>query len=153
MGFSTFSGPLRAGTVREGAGVNTGVALLTQSATISFTDTSAKDLFTIPAGSQILNIAVYVTEAFDAGTNNVVNVRNGTTVIAAATATGAPLAVGFEGLPVDAQVGFYANVGTSDVTLNGIFAPTGTAATEGEATVVILYAQRAKDGSQNPTYA
>jgi hypothetical protein len=31
MSFSTFSGPLRSGTVKEGAGRNTGVVMLAQS--------------------------------------------------------------------------------------------------------------------------
>jgi hypothetical protein len=154
MAFTTFSGPLRAGTIREGADLNTGVAVLTQSNTIAFGDTSAKNLFKLPAGSQILGIAVYTTEEFDAGTNNVLNVRTGTTTIASVTATGAPITVGLSTVvPVNAQVAFFNNVGTSDVTINAIFAPTGTAATTGAATVIITYAQRTSSGAANPATA
>jgi hypothetical protein len=154
MAFTTFSGPLRAGTIREGADTNTGVAVLTQSNTIAFGDTSAKNLFKLPAGSQILGISVYTTVAFDAGTNNVINVRTGTTTIASVTATGAPITVGISTVaPVNAQVAFFNNVGTSDVTINAIFAPTGTAATTGAATVIITYAQRTAAGLANPVSA
>lgn len=154
MAFTTFSGPIRAGTIREGADTNTGVAVLTQSNTIVFGDTSAKNMFRLPAGSQILGIAVYTTTAFNAGTNNVINVRNGTTVIAAVTATAANITKGISTVvPVAAQVEFFDNVGTSDVTINAIFAPTGTAATTGAATVIITYAQRTAAGLSNPVSA
>jgi hypothetical protein len=143
MGASTFSGPVKAGTVREGAGVNAGNAVLSQSNTIVFGDTAAKNLFTLPAGSRILGVAVYTTVAFNAGTNNVINVRSGTTVVAAVTVTAGPIAVGLSTVaPVNAQVAFFNNVGTSDATINAIYAPTGTAATTGAATVIITYVQQ-----------
>jgi hypothetical protein len=143
MGASTFSGPVKAGTVREGAGVNAGNAVLSQSNTIVFGDTAAKNLFTLPAGSRILGVAVYTTVAFNAGTNNVINVRSGTTVVAAVTVTAGPIAVGLSTVaPVNAQVAFFNNVGTSDATINAIYAPTGTAATTGVATVIITYVQQ-----------
>jgi uncharacterized protein YjlB len=154
MSFSHFSGPVRAGTVRDGADRNTGVLVLTQSNTVAFSDTTAKNLVKIPAGSQILGISIYVTEEFNATTNNVLTVRNGTTAIAAITATAATIPVGVGTVAVvGAQVGFLNNVGTSDVTLNAIFAGTGTAATTGAATVIVTYAQRAANGSQVPASA
>ena len=61
MSFSTFSGPIRSGTQRYNPGRNTGLAVLTQSATIDMAGvalTSAapvQDLFTLPAGSKILS--------------------------------------------------------------------------------------------------
>lgn len=143
MGASTFSGPVKAGTVREGAGANAGNAVLSQSNTIVFGDTTAKNLFILPARSQILGIAVYTTAAFNAGTNNVINVRTGTTVIAAVTATAANITVGLSTVaPVNAQVAFFNDVGTADATINAIFAPTGTAATTGAATVIVTYVQQ-----------
>lgn len=154
MAFTTYSGPLRSGTVKEGASVNTGLAVLTQSNTVAFGDTSAKNLFRLPAGAQILGIQVYTTEAFNAGDDNVINIRNGTTVIAAVTVTGGPIAVGISTVaPVNAQVAFFNNVGTSDATLNAIFVPAGTAATTGAATVIVTYVQRARNGAQRPVSA
>lgn len=143
MGATTFSGPVKAGTVREGANLNAGNVVLSQANTIVFGDTVAKNVFTVPAGSRILSIAVYTTEEFDAGTNNVINVRSGTTVIAAVTATAASITVGLSTVvPVNAQVAFYNNVGTDDATINAIYAPTGDAATTGAATVIITYVQQ-----------
>jgi hypothetical protein len=61
MGFATFSGPFRLGTQRYGAGMNTGLPLLTQSATIDMNGVAltsaspAVNLFTLPAGSKILS--------------------------------------------------------------------------------------------------
>lgn len=143
MGQSTFSGPIKAGTVKEGADINVGNAVLSQSATVTFSDTTAKNLFIVPAGARILGVAVYTTTAFNAGTNNVLNVRTGTTTIAAVTGTSAPIAVGLSTVvPVNAQVAFYNGVGATDATINAIFAPTGAAATTGEATVIITYVQQ-----------
>jgi hypothetical protein len=143
MAKTTFSGPIRSGTVRQGAAANVGNAVLSQSATLAFGDTSAKNLFTLPANSQILGIAVYTTTAFNAGTDNVVNIRIGTDIIAAVTATGAPIAVGLSTVvPVNAQVAKFANVGTTDTTVNAIYAPTGAAATTGAATIIIQYVQK-----------
>jgi len=154
MSFSTFSGPIRAGTIREGADLNTGLTVLAQSNTVAFGDTAAKNIFKIPAGSQILGIAVYTTVEFNAGTNNVLHVRSGTTNIASVTATGAVIAVGLSTVvPVNAQVAFFNNVGATDATLNVIYAPTGDAATTGAATVIITYVQRAANGAQVPVSA
>jgi hypothetical protein len=143
MGATTFSGPVKAGTVREGAALNAGNVVLSQANTIVFGDTVAKNVFTVPAGSRILGIAVYTTEEFDAGTNNVINVRSGTTVIAAVTATAAPITVGLSTVvPVNAQVAFFNDVGLDDAVINAIYAPTGGAATTGAATVIITYVQQ-----------
>lgn len=143
MGATTFSGPVKAGTVREGAALNAGNVVLSQANTLVFGDTVAKNMFTLPAGSRILGIAVYTTVAFNAGTNNVINVRSGTTVIAAVTATAASITVGLSTVaPVNAQVAFFDNVGLDDATINAIYAPTGGAATTGAATVIITYVQQ-----------
>lgn len=83
MSFSTFSGPLRAGTVREGAGRNTGLVVLSQSydsgdltgATVGNYDVAA---FILPAGSQIMNILV----------DQVVAATSGTTTVSVGTASG-----------------------------------------------------------------
>ena len=83
MSFSTFSGPLRAGTVREGAARNTGLVVLSQSydsgdltgATTGNYDVAA---FTLPAGAQIVDIVV----------DQVVAATTGTTTISVGTASG-----------------------------------------------------------------
>ena len=42
MGFATFSGPVRSGTQRYGAGMNTGLPVLTQSTTVSSVHSSGR---------------------------------------------------------------------------------------------------------------
>jgi uncharacterized membrane protein len=107
--------------------------------TIAYTDTSAITIGTIPANSQIINVNIDVTTAFNAGTTN--NVTVGKTGSAAAYV--ASTAVGSTGRASVATTGVYsawANVGTSDVDYAMVtFSQTGTAATAGAARVTIVY--------------
>ena len=83
MAFTTFSGPVRSGTVKDGAGRNTGLAILAQSydsgditgATTGNYDVTA---FILPQGSQIVDIVV----------DQVVAAGTGTTTISVGTASG-----------------------------------------------------------------
>lgn len=93
MSFSTFSGPLRAGTVREGAGRNTGLTVLSQSydtGDLTGTTTGNYDVaaMILPAGSQIINIVVDQVVAATAGTTTVsVGTTSGGAELMAAVAT------------------------------------------------------------------
>jgi hypothetical protein len=83
MSFATFSGPLRSGTVKEGAGMNTGLVVLTQSydsGNLTGTTTGNYDVaaMVLPAGAQIISIFV----------DQVVAATTGTTTISAGTASG-----------------------------------------------------------------
>lgn len=83
MSFSTFSGPIRAGTVREGAAENTGLVVLAQSynsGDLTNTVQGNYDVaaFIIPAGSQIVDIVV----------DQVVAATSGTTTISVGTSSG-----------------------------------------------------------------
>ena len=69
MGTTTFSGPIKAGTVREGASANVGFTVMTQSAAITELAASTASSIIIPANSQIINIYVLVQTAWDGGTN------------------------------------------------------------------------------------
>jgi len=160
MSFSTFSGPVRAGTVREGAGRNTGLIVLAQSYTIPFgamlTSPAALAMYTIPAGAKIVDFGIEVTTAIttatnvgitigDSGTANkfVTTFNTGTSVARVSPAT---IAAAF-------QADDCKNVGTTDVTLY----VTPTAATNnaaaGEIVVTCYYIQRDSSGNANPTSA
>lgn len=162
MSFSTFSGPLRAGTVKEGAGENTGLVQLARSATIGFaamtTSPTAQALFTLPAGSKILRFNVEVVTAIsggsvtnvgltlgDSGTANkyVTTFNTGTSSAKVAQAT-------VDAAMVVAQTN---NLGTSDVTIYGTFTAAGGNPTAGSIVVTVEYMQRAADGSQVPASA
>jgi len=71
MATTTFSGPVKAGTVREGASANTGFVSMAQSAAVTEVNAFGTTEIIIPAGSQITNIYVLVTTAFDNGTNTI----------------------------------------------------------------------------------
>lgn len=154
MSFSTFSGPLRAGTVREGAGRNTGLVILGQSydsGDITGAATGNYDVtaFVIPRGAQIVDIVV----------DQVVAATNGTTTVSVGTASGgaqlmaavATTAGGrFRGVATAATQLAWQTSTTADTTVF-IRNVVGTAAlTAGRFIVTVLYIQRADNGAQNP---
>ena len=162
MGFSTFSGPLRSGTERYGAGRNTGVAVLTQAKTINMAGvalTSAppvQDLFTLPAGSKIISIIADKTVALTGNSISQVAMIVGNasddnqyleSVNLATTKGRAAQATVDAGLQVDDCE----NIGTSDVLLQATFTATTGDATAGQIVVTVVYVQRAQDGSANPS--
>lgn len=76
MSTTTFSGPVRAGTVREGAAVNAGLVILSQSydsGDLTGDEVGNFDavLGRLPAGSQIVDITVDQVVAATAGTTTV----------------------------------------------------------------------------------
>lgn len=83
MANTTFSGPVRAGTVREGSGVNVGRVVLSQSydsgdITGATTGNYDVQLGTVPANAQIIDITV----------DQVVAAATGTTTVSVGTASG-----------------------------------------------------------------
>jgi hypothetical protein len=160
MSFSTFSGPIRSGTQRYGAGMNTGLPLLTQSVNVPFsamtTAPSAVNLFNLPAGSKILRFNVEKTTAISGGSVSAVAVTFGNAGSANAYQTTA--AIGLTTAQavratLDAALVSSAtdNIGTADVTVTGTFTATGGNPTAGAAVVTIEYIQRADSGAQAPT--
>jgi len=72
MGTTTFSGPIKAGTIKDTTGTtvgtdmkNVGQVLMVQSAAITQSTTAAASGIVIPANSQIVEMSVYVTTAWD----------------------------------------------------------------------------------------
>jgi len=155
MSFATFSGPVRSGTVRYGAGHNTGLAVLNQSYdTGDLTGTIVGNVdgarFVVPQGSQIVDIVVDQVVAATAGT---------TTISVGTTSGGAELMAGvattaggrFRGVATAATQLAWQTSTTADTTIY-VRVAVGTATlTAGRAIVTVLYAQRGSDGAQNPT--
>ena len=138
MGTTTFSGPVKAGTLKDGASANTGFVLMAQSAVIDIigaTNTTAVGI--IPANSQIVDVILNVTTVSNDGGAATVKIGHAgdddeylaaTNVKAVATTRGT---IGADGT----------DIGTSDQTVNAIFtAGTGNGAA-GAATVTVLYIQ------------
>ena len=155
MSFATFSGPIRSGTVRYGAGDNTGLAMLNQSYdTGDLTGTAVGNLdgarFVLPQGSQIVNILVDQVVAATAGTMTVsVGTTSGGSELMAATATTA--GGRFAPTPNTANVLAYQTSTSADTTVYVRVAVGVAPLTAGRAIVTIVYAQRAENGAQNPT--
>ncbi len=155
MGFAAHLGPWRLGTNKDTTGTtaattaNMGCTVVAQSKATTYADTTATNMFAIPAGAQILNVYLDVTEAFNAGTNNTVTIKVGSTTIASVTATGANIAVGRQTL-VLAATASWVNV-TADSFITSTFAGTGTAASTGIGYVTVEYVVRGSDGAQAPT--
>ena len=138
MGTTTFSGPVKAGTIREGSTANAGFVLMAQSAVIDIigaTNTTAVGI--IPANSQIVDVILNVTTVSNDGGAATVKIGHvgdddeylaATNVKALGTTRGT---IGADGT----------DIGTSDQTVNAIYtAANGNGAT-GAATVTILYIQ------------
>ena len=142
MATTTFSGPIKAGTIREGASANTGFTLMAQSANIVFgADGTTTTVATVPANSQIFQISVDVTTPFDAGTTNTVDLGDGTTANKYADALDVSSAARVLATSDVSQIPNLIDIGTSDVTVVATYNQTGTAASAGAATVTVLYLQ------------
>ena len=117
MGTTTFSGPVKAGTIREGASANVGTLVCAQSAAILEISTEADTGIIIPANSQIINMYILVQTAWNGGTNTLdVGISGDTDLYV----DGLPVTVLGNHRATAAYSGTEANwrdVGTSDVTI------------------------------------
>lgn len=137
---TTFTGPIRSGTVREGASVNAGRVVLTQTNTIAFTDTT-KTMFILPKGFRLLNVFIDTTTAFNAATTNTMSIgKSGgtTTFYVAATACGS---TGRQSIATTGAYGSWLDASTADVTITATYAQSGTAATTGAGNITVEYEQ------------
>ena len=156
MAFSTFSGPLRAGTVREGtvaAGRNTGLVVLSQSfdtgvvtAGVGNVDTQIGNL---PQGAHIVDIVVdqvVVPGGTSTSTVSVGTTSGGSQLMAAVATTAGGR---FRGATTAATQLAWLTSNTADTPLWVRYA-VGAAAGVGRAVITVLYVQRAENGAQNP---
>ena len=142
MGQTTFSGPIRAGTVKEGSSANLGGVVLSQTATFDFNDTgSFATSIILPAGAQIIDQIVDVTTVWDSGTSDALEI--GTSGDADAYGDIADLqAAGRAVVDPDATQGAAIDdIGDSDVTVYLTINSAGGSLTQGAARITILYRQ------------
>ena len=165
MSFSTFSGPIRAGTVRYTTGTtagsvdNTGVVNLSQAALVgSATAVPTAGTYTIgwiPAGSQIVAVDIDTCAGFTftGGTTPAatVTVGDGTTANKFVTTTTVTSA-GRASVATTGSFANWVNIGTSDIPVVVTLAFTGSPSTvtAGYINATIRYAQKASDGSEVP---
>jgi hypothetical protein len=147
MGTTTFSGPIKAGTIRETTGTtlgtdvtNTGFVQMVQSKSVSTIGATANTtVATIPGNSQITNVTLDVIIVNNDGTAATVSVgtaANGTAFIAATDAQAIARTQ-----PVTAAIPNLFVIGTSDIDVIAVFAATDGDGTTGEAIVTVQYVQ------------
>jgi hypothetical protein len=149
MATTTFSGPIKAGTIKYTTGTtvgtdkaNVGFVLMAQSANVVFgADGTETVVATVPANSQIYQIAVDVTTAFNAGTTNTFDIGDGSTADQYADALAVGTAARVLATSDVSQIGNLIDIGSTDVDVTVTYNQTGTAATAGAATVTVLYLQ------------
>jgi hypothetical protein len=145
MASSTFSGPIKAGTIRETTGTtlgtnvkNTGQVVMAQSNNI--TQASGATTIVVPANSQIIEITVYVTTAWTgaATTFGVGTTASATAFTAASAAAGGTIGIVSITPSTDAtRTGAFIDVGTSDVKI----AVTSTNTGAGVGVITVRYVQ------------
>ena len=138
MATTTFSGPIKAGSIRQGASENLGFCLMAQSAVIDIIGaTNTANVGVIPANSQIVDVILNVTTvANDSGTATVQVGHSGdtdeylpaTNVKALATTRGTIQTDGTD-------------IGSSDQTVTATYTAGSADGTTGAATVTVLYIQ------------
>jgi len=149
MATTTFSGPVKAGTINNTTGTtvgtnvaNTGFVLMAQSANVVFeANGTTTDIATLPANSQIFQITVDVTTAFDAASTNTLDLGDGSTADEYADALALGSLARVLATSDVSQIGNLIDIGTSDITVTATYNQTGGAATAGACTVTVLYLQ------------
>lgn len=151
MGSTTFSGPIKSGTVRDGSSANVGNVVLSQTGVAAGTDAKTSGaaqvrLFTLPAGARILSFLVDITTALSGNSVSGCTLKIGTTadddhyltaVAIGVTAVRAVQATVDAGL-VTANIG---DVGTTDVTLYATLTAATGNPTAGAISITALYVQ------------
>lgn len=156
MAFSSFSGPLRSGTIREGTARNTGLVVLAQSYDTGVVTAAVGNVDVqmgiLPQGAQIANILidqVVVPGGSSTSTISVGNTSGGAQLSAAVATTAGGR---FAGTATAATQLAWQTSTTADTPLWVRYA-VGTAAGVGRAIITVVYVQRAENGSQNPASA
>lgn len=106
-----------------------GNVLYSQTGSVARTDTSAKNLFTLPANADIVGLRMYTATASDAGTTATVSIgKSGTSTafLNAQDVKGAGT-----GVITTASKVTLGTIGTTAVVVQGIYAETGGASTTG----------------------
>ena len=149
MSTTTFSGPVKAGTIRNTTGTtvgtdvaNTGWVLMAQSANIVYgANGTETEIATLPANSQIFQITLDITTAFNAATTNTIDFGDGTTADKYADALAAGSLARVLATSDVSQIGNLVDIGASDITVTATYNQTGTVASAGAATATVLYLQ------------
>ena len=146
MGTTTFSGPIKAGNIYNTTGTtvgtdikNVGSVLMAQSAAITQSTTAAASGIVIPANSQIVEVYVYVTTAYDNSATLSVGTSSTSTELctAVAVSTANVIKLGSQATIADSDA--WEDIGTTDVKI--FTDSSATTADAGVATLTVTYIQ------------
>ena len=146
MSTKTFSGPVKAGTIRATTGTtvgtnmsNVGFAVMAQSDSLTQSTTSAASGIIIPANSQIVEIYIYVSTAWD-GSSPELNVGTSATSTELVTAIDVSVVnrikAGSDATPV---VSLWKDIGSSDLRI--WTDSTATSSDAGRGVITVTYIQ------------
>ena len=146
MGTTTFSGPVKAGTISNTTGTtagtdmkNVGFTLMAQSAAITQSTTAAASGIIIPANSQIVECYVYVTTAYDNSATLSIGTTSASTELATAVAVATANTIKLASQATIADADAWEDIGSTDVKI--FTDSSATTADAGVATLTVTYIQ------------
>lgn len=156
MGFASHLGPWLLGTNKYTTGTtagsiqNMGATIVSQTATATFSNTTATTLAVLPAGACITSVQLIIDGVVFNGTSPTLTIKNGSTTIGTispTTATGGAYTMTATTTVADAAL--ITNVGSTDAIIT--FTVSGTSVTTGSGTLIIAYIVRGSNGAMYPT--
>ena len=146
MATTTFSGPIKAGTIRNTTGTtvgtdikNVGSVLMSQSAAITQSTTAAASGIVIPANSQIVECYVYVTTAYDNSATLSIGTTSTSTELATAVAVSTINTIKLASQATITDADTWEDIGSTDVKI--FTDSSATTADAGVATLTVTYIQ------------
>ncbi len=146
MATTTFSGPIKAGTIRNTTGTtlgsnikNTGQVVMSQSAAITQSTTAAASGIVIPANSQIVEIYVYVTTAWDNSSTLSIGTSSTSTELATAVAVTTINTIKLASQATITDADTWEDIGSTDVKI--FTDSSATTSDTGVGTLTVTYVQ------------
>ena len=146
MATTTFSGPIKAGTIKDTTGTtvgtdmkNVGQVLMVQSAAITQSTTAAASGIVIPANSQIVECYVYVTTAYDNSATLSIGTSSTSTELCTAVAVSTANVIKLGSQATIADSDEWEDIGSTDVKI--FTDSSATTSDTGVATLTVTYIQ------------
>ena len=146
MGTTTFSGPIKAGNINNTTGTtvgtnmkNVGSVVMSQSAAITQSTTAAASGIIIPANSQIIEVYVYVTTAYDNTATLSIGTSSTSTELATAVAVSTINTIKLASQATITDADTWEDIGTTDVKI--FTDSSATTSDTGVATLTVTYVQ------------
>ena len=151
MATTTFSGPIKAGTIANTTGTtvgtdmaNVGFVVMSQSAAITQSTTAAASGIIIPAHSQILEATVFVTTAYDNSATLSIGTSSSSNELATAVAVSTINQIKLASQATITDADNWLDVGATDVKI--FTDSSATTSDAGRATLTVTYVQQVSPG-------